>query len=239
MKIGFIGAGVMARAIARCMVAAGHPVMISNSRGAETLAEFAQALGCAAGTAAEAAAFGEVLVLSVPLNSLDRVDAALFGDKIVLDSCNYYPTRDGRIAELDQLQTTTSEIVARHLPRARIVKAYNSIMQGDMARDARPAGAHDRRAIPIAGDDAQAKLVAARLIDDSGFDAYDAGSLADSWRFERAMPGYCMWLTRDQMPAALAAAQRGVEVPHGAWQQASLERTRALQASGHNPARPG
>lgn len=234
MKIGFIGSGAMARAIARRARAAGHTLMISNSRGPQTLAEHARELHCAAGTSAKAAAFGDVLILSIPLKAIHLLDPGLFAGKIVLDSCNYYPTRDGRIPELDQGSITTSEIVARQLPQARIVKAFNSIMQGDLERDARPLGAPDRRALPIAGDDAPAKSVAARLTDEMGFDPVDAGSLADSWRFERAMPAYCMWLNREQLRSELAAARRGVEVPHDAWKQASLARSQA-QLAGDAP----
>lgn len=231
MKIGFIGAGVMARAIARRAIAAGHQVMISNSRDPQTLGEYARDLHCATGTCAQAAAFGDVLVLSIPLHAVHQLDPDVFDNKIVLDSCNYYPSRDGRIPAVDAGQTTTSEIVARYLEKARIMKAFNAIMQGDMERDARPVGAPDRRALPIAGDEPQAKHVVARLTDEMGFDPFDAGSLADSWRFERAMPAYCMWLDRDQLQSALADAKRGIEVPHGAWQKASAARSLAFSSS--------
>lgn len=165
--------------------------------------------------------------MAVPLSSIRRLDASLFANKIVLDACNYYPSRDGRNPELDRHQVTTSAIVARHLSQARIVKAFNAIMQGDVERDARPTGSGDRRALPLAGDDPQAKSLAAGLIDDTGFDPLDAGSIEESWRFERAMPAYCMWLNRSQLQLALATAQRGVEVPHGAWQKAALARSQA------------
>jgi len=229
MKVGFIGSGPLARAIARPLALAGHEVMLSNSRGPATLQEIARDLGCSAGTSREAALFGDVVVLAIPFNKVPHLDAAMFAGKIVLDACNYYPTRDGRIAELDRLQVSTSEIVARQLPQARIVKAFNSIMEADVARDRRPAGAKDRRALPIAGDDPQAKSVAAALVDDAGFDPFDAGSLAHSWRFERAMPAYCMWLDRTQLQAELDAARRGEEVPHGAWKIASLARSQARE----------
>lgn len=228
MRVGFIGAGPLARAIVRPLVLAGHEVMISNSRGPETLFEEAKDLGCAAGTSHQAAEFGDIVVLAIPFMHVPQLDALMFAGKIVLDATNHYPARDGGRADLDEGRTTCSEIVARQLPQSRIVKAFNSIMQSDVARDGRPAGAKDRRALPIAGDDPQAKSIAAALVNDVGLDPFDAGSLADSWRFERAMPAYCMWLDRNQLQAKLDAAKRGVEVPHGAWREASLVRSQAL-----------
>lgn len=225
MDIGMIGAGHIGKALTRAAVRTGHRVMIANSRGPQSLAELARDLGCEAGTAQEAAAYGPVVALATPFHAIGRLEPAWFAGKIVLDANNYYPARDGRIAELDGLQATTSGLLQRHLgPAARVVKFFNAIMQHDIPTDARPRGAPDRRALPIAGDDPEALRIAALLVDDFGFDPVDAGPLAESWRFERAMPAYCIPFDVPGLRAALASAQRGVELPHGSW------RVRAPQA---------
>lgn len=217
MKIGIIGAGFIGRALAHLAVAQGHEVMIANSRGPHTLTSTAVALHCKTGTVLEAARFAEVVILAIPFQAIFQLDAVAFDGRIVIDANNYYPHRDGAIAELDAQQATTSGLLARQLPGARVVKAFNAILQDDIEKDARPTGALDRRALPLAGDDAAAKQVVANLVDAFGFDPVDAGSLAESWRFERAMPCYCVPLNSDALKAALACAERGKEVPYGAW----------------------
>ena len=134
-----------------------------------------------------------------------------------LDANNYYPERDGRIEALDSQAMTTSELLAVHLKDAKVVKAFNAILQGDLEKDGRPAGTAGRRALPIAGDDAEAKRIAIDLIDQFGFDVVDAGALSEGWRFQRAMPAYCVPFNVPALTQALAAAQRGVELPHGSW----------------------
>ena len=163
--------------------------------------------------------FGDVVLLAIPFHAIRSLDPRLFHGKVVLDANNYYPDRDGAIPELDARQETTSGLVARHLEGAKVVKFFNAILQEDILPDARPRGSADRRALPLAGDDAQAKRLASELVDQFGYDPVDAGSLADSWRFERAMPAYCKRLNVQQLIAALDAAQRGVEVPHGSWRR--------------------
>ncbi|MEX6508903.1 NADPH-dependent F420 reductase [Jiella sp. M17.18] len=211
MKIGMIGAGFVSQGVAQLAIGKGHTVMLSNSRGPETLFSAAKALGCTAGTAEEAAVFGDVVLVAVPLKAIDALPAAALSGRIVIDANNYYPERDGRIAALDARETTTSEMLAKQLPGARIVKAFNAIRAVDLARDARPKGAADRRALPVASDDAEAKQTVMALIDELGFDPVDAGSLADSWRFERDKPAYGVPLGREKLTAALAAAERDVE----------------------------
>jgi predicted dinucleotide-binding enzyme len=138
----------------------------------------------------------------------------------VLDTSNYYPARDGAINSLDNLEATTSGLVQERLgPRARVVKFFNAIMDVDIPADARSHGTAGRRALPLAGDDAEAKRMAADLIDQFGYDPVDAGSLADSWRFERAMPAYCLPFDVAGLTAALASAQRGLELPDGSWRK--------------------
>lgn len=217
MKIGIIGAGFIGRGLASLAGKSDHEVMISNSRAPRTLGSTAVALRCQVGTAADAAAFGEVVMLAIPFYAIDSLPADALMGKIVVDANNYYPERDGAIAELDRNETTTSEMLARHLTGARVVKAFNAILQRDLEVDCRAAGAPDRRALPIAGDDAQAKQVVTGLLDQFGYDTVDAGPLAEGWRFQRAKPAYCIRLDSEGMKRALAAARRDVEVPHGSW----------------------
>lgn len=217
MKIGILGAGFLGRAMATLAQRHGHEVMISNSRDPRALISTAAVLGCALGTALEAAKFGDVVVVTVPFSSIDALPVAALDGKVVIDTCNYYPDRDGRIEALDSRSTTTSQMLAAALPGAKVVKAFNAILAKDLETDGKPADAPSRRALPFAGDDERARHVVRGLIDQFGFDPVDAGALADSWRFERAKPVYCIALDRAGIVEGLAAAQRDVELPHGSW----------------------
>ena len=218
MKIGIIGAGHIGQALTRAAVRNGHVVMLANSRGPQTLTDLAAELRTERGTAAQAATFGDVAIVSIPYKAIFELDSAAFACRIVLDTTNYYPARDGAIGRLEKHEATTSELVQQHLgPSARVVKFFNAIMDVDIPAYAMQRGAPTRRALPIAGDDAKAKRVASELVDQFGFDPVDAGTLADSWRFERAMPAYCLPFNSMGLTAALASAQRGVELPHGSW----------------------
>jgi 8-hydroxy-5-deazaflavin:NADPH oxidoreductase len=208
MKIGIIGAGFVGRAIGKLAVKAGHQVMLSNSRGPQTLFSLPHGVGCEVGTVEEAIAFGDVVVIAIPFASYRSVSADLLAGKIVIDTNNYYPDRDGRIAELDAFETTTSQLLAAHLPQSRIVKAFNAIAMTDLEQDGRASGASDRRALPLAGDDREAKAVALRLYEEFGFDAVDAGPLSEGFRFERATPAYCVPLTKPQLEETLAQTTR-------------------------------
>ena len=219
MKIGIIGASHIGQAIARLAVAKGHDVKISNSRGPETLTDIAKKIGCSTGTTEEAGGFGPVAVVTVPFVKLFKIDPALLAGRIVIDTNNYYPDRDGRIAVLDLHETTTSAMVAKHFAASKVVKAFNAILAVDLETPAPPPVAGQCRALPIAGDDVEAKRVVAELQDEFGFDTVDAGPLADSWRFERAKPAYCIPLDRAGLIDALAKAERDVELPHGSWRR--------------------
>ena len=208
MKIGIIGAGFVGRAIGKLAVRSGHQVMLSNSRGPETMFSLRHAVDGEVGTVEEAAAFGDVVVLAIPLSAYRSVPAAPLAGKIVIDANNYYHERDGRFPELDARATTTSELLAGHLPRSRIVKAFNAITMIDLESDGRPAGAPDRRALPLAGDDAEAKAVAVGLYEEFGFDAVDAGPLSEGWRFERGRPAYCVRFGKADLQSVLAATTR-------------------------------
>ena len=215
MKLGVIGAGYIGRAIGRLAVARGHDVMLANSRGPKTLTSTMISVGCKIGTTEQAAAFGDLLLLAIPFANYGDVAPAPFAGKIVMDANNYYPQRDGQIAALDLHATTTSELIAGHFAGAKIVKAFNAILERDIEKDARTRAAPDRRALPIAGDDASAKRIVDEFIDGLGFDVVDAGLLAQGWRFERARPVYCVPLSAVALAAALANA--GTSVAEGSW----------------------
>ena len=219
MKIGIIGAGFIGRALARLAVSGGHDVMIANSRGPETLTSTAVALSCRTGTVQAAAAHGDVVVVTIPFRAIFDLDPAPFAGRIVIDTNNYYPERDGVFPALDDNSDTTGAMLARHLAGARVVKAFNAILQGDLEADPRPRGAAGRRALPLAGDDAEARAIVAALMDEFGFDPVDVGPMAESWRFERGKPCYCVQLDRKGLEEALAAARRGEVVPTGSWRR--------------------
>jgi 8-hydroxy-5-deazaflavin:NADPH oxidoreductase len=183
MKIGIIGAGHIGEPAARLFVEAGHEVAISNSRGPETLRELVAELGpnARAVTPAEAARFGEVVLLAVPLKSYTSLPAAELRGKIAVDAMNYYPDRDGHWAQLDRGQSTSSEMVAAHLSGARVVKAFNTIWFEHLKRKSnKSVPVDERRVIFVSGDDAEAKRVVSQLIEEIGFGPYDLGSLRDS-----------------------------------------------------------
>ena len=180
MRIGIIGAGHIGGTLAARFVAAGHEVAVSNSRGPETLAGLVE--GAQPMTVGDAERFGEVVVVSIPLGRYREVPTDAVEGKVVIDTDNYYPQRDGHIPELDDDSTTSSELLQTHLPGARVVKAFNAIVWTKLRDDGRPAGDPDRLGIPISGDDEQAKRTVAQLIDEIGFDAVDAGTLAEGGR---------------------------------------------------------
>jgi len=190
--LGIIGSGHIGSAVARLAVGAGMNVVIANSRGPETLQELVTELGplAQAGTVAEAAERGDAVVLSIPLKAVPDLPAGLLSEALVLDTSNYYPSRDGMISDLRDDTLTTSEMVRNLLGATRYVKAFNNIVAAHIPQLARPAGATDRTALPIASDDDAAKAEAAELIGLLGFDTVDAGTLAESWRFEPETPAY-------------------------------------------------
>lgn len=217
MKIGIIGAGRLGQALATRLVAAGHAVMISNSRGREAVLDTARALGCEAGSAADAAAFGDVVVVSVPLKAFADLPADAIGSRIVIDTCNYYPGRDGPHPQFEGGGETTTGHLRKALPRARIAKAFNSVLAPHLAKGGMPVPGGDRHALPIAGDDPEAVSVAGRLVEDAGFAVVMAGPVAESWRFERARPGYCRVLGAAELRRVLEATLPTDFVPEGSW----------------------
>lgn len=218
MRLGIIGAGHVGQALARLAVRTGHQATLSNTRGPDTLARIVDAVGCTAATVPQVVDASEMVVLAIPLAAVFTMQPAMLARRIVIDTTNYYPERDGRIAALDRRETTTSQLVADHFSEAMIVKAFNAILASDLVEPVPMAGGV-RRALPIAGENADAKGQVTMLHAAFGYDAVDTGPLAQSWRFERAKPAYCLPFDRDGLTAALAAAERDRDLPEGSWRR--------------------
>lgn len=188
MDIGVLGAGHIGTTTAKLFADAGHDVALSNSRDPGTLRDTTAKLGdrVRATTPAEAAAFGELVLLAIPFRAYTELPAAELAGKIVVDATNYYPSRDGDHDELEAQAATSSELIARHLPGARLVKAFNTMHYEQLATPAASAGG-DRLVLFLAGDDTEAKRVVANLIEQVGFDPVDTGGLRDGGR--RQQPG--------------------------------------------------
>jgi predicted dinucleotide-binding enzyme len=190
--VGLIGSGHIGGTVARLAVAAGHSVVLSNSRGPDTLRDLAAELGPLArpATGEEAAAVGDIVVVAIPTKAYLSVPAGPLAGTVVIDANNYYPPRDGQIAELDSGSVTSSELLQRHLPTASVVKAFNNIFFKHLLNLSRPAGAPDRSFLPIAGDDAGAKAAVTAFLDSIGYGAVDSGPLAEGWRQQPGTPVY-------------------------------------------------
>ena len=236
--IGIIGAGNIGSALARAFAAAGHSIVIANSRGPASLAPLIDeltelgALGTAgtvktgtvdadtveagavevgtieAGTVEQAAQAGDLVVVTIPLKAVTSIPSSLLDGRLVIDTNNYYPTRDGNIAELDNESITTAEYVARHFAGSTVVKAFNHIPAPEIADHAHAAGTPDRRALMVYGEDAAAVERVQALIDSIGFDAVAGGGLAESWRIQRDTPGYGPRFTAAELTEKLDEAHR-------------------------------
>lgn len=208
--LGIIGAGHIGSQVARVAVANGYDVVIANSRGPETLSDLVAELGprAKAATAEDAASAADVAVVTVPLRAIDSLPAEQLAGKIVLDTNNYYFERDGHIDALDKGETTTSELVQRALPNAKIAKAFNHIYASEITSDGKPAGTAGRRALATAGDDTEAVAFVTRFYDEAGFDTVNVGALSESWRVERDRPAYVVRQNAEELTANLAIANR-------------------------------
>ncbi|MEA9788908.1 NAD(P)-binding domain-containing protein [Xanthomonas campestris pv. raphani] len=209
VKIGILGSGHIGKTLVRRLAAAGHDVKVANSRGPETIDSETLANGGRAVTAEEAIVDVEVVILSIPFKHIPAVAPLLSSipsETVVIDTSNYYPARDGEIAAIDQGQVE-SLWVAEQLGRP-IAKAWNAIGSGSFADKDKTAGDPQRIAIPIAADREQDRRVTVELVNDTGLDAVDAGSLSESWRQQPGSPVYCTDLTREQIPQALADADK-------------------------------
>ena len=208
MKIAIIGAGNIGGNLTRRLTALGHEVSVANSRGPETLADLAAETGATALPVTEVARDAEVVVVTIPQGRVPDLptgvlDGAADG-AVVVDTGNYYPQRDGRIAEIED-GLTESGWVAQQLG-APVVKAFNNVYADHLLTRGRPADDPDRAALPVAGDDAEAKDVVIALLDELGFDGVDAGPLSESWRQQPGTAVYGTDLPVDRLRAALASA---------------------------------
>ncbi|MCO7175759.1 NADPH-dependent F420 reductase [Sporolactobacillus kofuensis] len=209
MKIGFIGSGNIGQAVAASAIRAGYSVVMSNSRGPETLAGLIRKLGpkAKAATAEQAAQEGDLVVVTVPLYALPQLNTNGTKGKTLIDTMNYYPSRDGQIEALDNGSATTSELTAAHFPDAHVVKAFNSIFASEIETTGNPEGDSHRRALPIAGDNPEAKQQVIELLDAIGFDVVDAGPLHEGFRFQNGTPAYCAHAERKQLSELLNRAK--------------------------------
>lgn len=209
MKIGIIGAGNIGSTLARKLAKAGHSVLIANSRGPETLKSLAEETGAKAVSAQDASQGVNVVILSIPfakLPLLRRAIARLPDNVVVADTSNYFPVRDGQISAIDGGQVE-SLWVSEQIGHP-VIKAWNNVLAVVLASKGLPAGAKGRIALSVAGDDMASKEAVMSLVEDTGFDAIDGGSLAESWRQQPITRGYCSELTADELRAALAEADR-------------------------------
>lgn len=208
--VGIIGAGHIGSTLARGLVDRGYQVVISNSRGPETLTALVEDLGAnaSAGTVTDAAASGDVVIVTVPLAAIGDVPVEPLAGKIVIETNNYYWERDGHIAVLDDKLSTTTGLLQEHLPASKVAKAFNHIMSSDILTTGSPAGTEDRRALATASDHPDAVAFVTALYEEFGFDTVDVGSVAESWRVERDQPAYVMRQTKAELEQNLARAIR-------------------------------
>jgi predicted dinucleotide-binding enzyme len=224
--LGLIGSGNIGSTLARQAVDVGLDVVLSNSRGPQTLSDLVDELGrqARAATPEQAAAAGDWVVVTIPVGAVGKVPRDPLAGKTVIDTGNYWAPRDGTIPELEAHELTDSELLQRHLADAHVVKAFNNINYNHLRALPRPAGAADRTVLPIAGNDAGSKKHAAELLSLLGFDFVDMGPLTESWRSQVGTPVFCapyavtkndQYLGQPAAPAsaaevltALAAAKR-------------------------------
>jgi 8-hydroxy-5-deazaflavin:NADPH oxidoreductase len=205
MRIGIIGAGKIGATLARLFVNAGHDVAIANSRGPDTLSDLDDELGDHghAVTTEEAARYGDIAVVTIPLGHYRDLPADGFEGKTVIDTCNYYPDRDGPIPALDDDSTTSSELIQQHLHGAHVVKAFNAMQWDHLREYGREGGAGKRYGIPVAGDDPAAKKQVFDLIEQLGYEPVDAGGLADSRKFQPGADVYTADLPAEDLRARI------------------------------------
>src|SRR5690554_4291106 len=206
MEIGIIGSGNIGSTLAGYLTSLGHQVSISNSRGPESLRGVEAKTGATAVTTAEAAEAKDLVIIAIPQKAMVKlpIDILSASEAIIVDAGNYYPSRDGRIVEIEE-GLTDSEWVAKviHHP---VVKAFNNIVAPSLASKAFSAGNPDRIALSVAGNEDEQKQVVMKLIDKIGFDAIDGGFLSESWRQQPGAPAYCQDLDKDTLNAALKQA---------------------------------
>ena len=210
--IGIVGAGHIGSQLARKAVELGYDVVISNSRGPETLGGLIAELGprARAATTAEATAAGDFAVVTVPFRSLGNIPVEPLAGKIVIDTTNYYWERDGRIPALDAGEATTSGLLQEYLPASKVAKGFNHIRYTEITTDGTPAGTVNRRALATASDYPEASGLVTKLYDEFGFDTVNIGPLSESWRVERDRPAYVVRQNAEELGENLARAPRTI-----------------------------
>ena len=210
--IGIVGAGHIGSQLARKAVELGYDVVISNSRGPETLGGLIAELGprARAATTAEATAAGDFAVVTVPFRSLGNIPVEPLAGKIVIDTTNYYWERDGRIPALDAGEATTSGLLQEYLPASKVAKGFNHIRYTEITTDGTPAGTPNRRALATASDYPEASELVTKLYDEFGFDTVNIGPLSESWRVERDRPAYVVRQNAEELGENLARAPRAI-----------------------------
>jgi 8-hydroxy-5-deazaflavin:NADPH oxidoreductase len=210
MKIGFIGAGEIGGTLIRQYSRAGHNVKMANSSGIEKLKSLALETGASAVKLAEVVTDVDVIVISIPLIGILKLPQHLFkntsASTTIIDTCNYYHIRDGIIEDIED-GMPESVWVSNQLQRP-VIKVYNNILYRSLVNSGLPRGAASRLALPISGDDKQSKDLVSILIDDSGFDSLDYGSLQDSWRQQPGSPVYCTDLTLPQLKKSIEKVRK-------------------------------
>ena len=208
MRIGIIGAGNIGGTLTRRLAALGHEVVVANSRGPQTLEDLAEETGATAADASVAAAGAKVVIVTIPERAIPDLPAGILDGAapgaVIVDTGNYYPQRDGRIAEIEA-GVTESRWMSSRLGRP-VVKAFNNIRAQHLLELGRPAGTPRRIALPVAGDEPEAKAIVMRLVDELGFDPVDAGGIDSSWRQQPGTPVYTTDLDADGVREALRRA---------------------------------
>jgi 8-hydroxy-5-deazaflavin:NADPH oxidoreductase len=209
--IGIIGSGHVGSNLARAALAHGYHVVLSNSQGPQSLSGLVADLGpgATAGTPADAAAAADFAIVAIPITTIDQVPVQPLAGKVVIATINYFPQRDGHVPDIDNGTTTVPGVLQRHLPASRVVRAFSMIDAADMSGDGHPAGDPGRRALALAGDDAEAKKLVAGLYDEFGFDTLDLGGLDESWRVDPGQPAFVTRQNLAELRANVAAAKRG------------------------------
>lgn len=211
MKIAILGAGNIGATLARKLGAAGHTIALANSRDPETIKAIAEEAGVKAAFAADAVKGAEVVIISIPQGRVPEMKAVIEGapgDAVIIDTGNYYPRRDNHIEAIDDGQPE-SLWVSEQLGRP-VIKAWNAVLAGTLRNKGLPASAPERIALPVAGDNPAAKKLAFRLMEETGFEPVDGGTLAESWRQQPGTSGYCTELSAAELKAALETADRAL-----------------------------
>lgn len=211
--IGLIGSGKVGTNLAIAAIAVGYDVVLSNSRGPQSLVDLVTRLGphVKAATADEAAALADFAIVAIPLPGVDRVPVKPLAGKVVLCTINYFPQWFGNVAPIDNGSTTAPGVLQAHLPSSFVVRAFNMVDAEDIPVDGRPKGDPKRRALALAGDNLEAKKLVAKLYNQFGFDAFDIGPLAESWRLDPGQPAFIVKQDLQQLKTNVANARRGNE----------------------------